>query len=547
MQAQLTHHTPTRKSVDITVPAPEVAEEFGKALSKVGSKTKIPGFRPGKAPKDVLLSRYGREIQGEVVENLVKRHFKNAAVQAGAQPISYPSLEKIQLKEGQDGVLTVRFDVAPEVALPEYKNLKITKKKRLIDQAALDEHLEGLRQQAAKLIPVEESAAPGHYATVDIHVKPQGMKAQEFKDQVIALSSERPLDQELIGMKVDERKDFVLTVPDGDPNRSLAGKKVAYEAKLKDLRKREVPELNDEFAKDMGDYKNLAALKEFVKQKLEEAADQDALVRAQSTILEMLLDAAPFEVPGSMTALQLDDYCQELMATIKQRGLDPRKVNWDAYRQNRLRDAERAVRSGYLLQALGNAEDIQVSDEELDKEIQRLMAEHQIQQPFEAFKAELERRGSTTEIKGRLRTDRIFDRLIESAEVTEEVLDKAAFEELVELERKREAGLPSVRFDAGGLEGGELEDQEGGDPDAIKNDADQEAKTEEEPPAKPARKKTVKAEPEAPVEPEAKPKAKAKTEKVETEKPKAEKPKAAKAKEEEPASKPKKTVKKKEA
>jgi len=371
MQAQLTHHSLTRKSIDITVPSTEVSEEFGKVLAKVGSKVRIPGFRPGKAPKDVLFSRYGREIHGEVADNLLKKYFKNAANSVGAMPISYPALEKAQLREGLEGVLTAHFDVAPEVPLPDYLGLKITKKKRLIDDAAVEEHLEGARQQAAKFIPVEDAAASGHYATVDIRVKPQGIKAQEYKDQVIEVGKGGPFDQELIGMKLDETKHFNLTVPEGDTNRLLAGKLVGYEAHLKDLRQRVVPELNDDFAKDMGEYENLAALKAYIRTKLEEAADQDANVRAQSTILDLLLEAAPFEGPASMTALQLDDFCQELMAEVQQRGMDPRKINWNAYRQSRVRDAERAVRSGYLLQAIGNAENIQVSDEELDQEIQR--------------------------------------------------------------------------------------------------------------------------------------------------------------------------------
>ena len=153
---------------------------------------------------------------------------------------------------------------------------------------------------------------------------------------------------------------------------------------------------------------------------------------------------------------------------MSRQGVDPHKVNWGGYRQSRMREAERAVRSGYLLQAIGNAEDIQVTDDEIDVEIRRLMEEHQVQQPFEPFKDDLEKRGGTTELKGRIRTEKIFDRLLATATVTEELLGKEAFLALSELERKREAGLPVARFDAGGMEGGDLEDQEGGDPDAVK-------------------------------------------------------------------------------
>ena len=138
MQANLTHHTPTRKSIKVTVPAAEVSEEFGKVLAKLAPKAKIPGFRPGKAPKDVLMARFEREIHAEVAENLVNKHFWTAATDAGTQPISRPALEKVELKEGQDGTFNAHFDVAPEVKLPEYKGLTVLKQKRLIDDEAVD-------------------------------------------------------------------------------------------------------------------------------------------------------------------------------------------------------------------------------------------------------------------------------------------------------------------------------------------------------------------------------------------------------------------------
>jgi len=172
-------------------------------------------------------------------------------------------------------------------------------------------------------------------------------------------------------------------------------------------------------------------------------------------------------VPGTMVSLQLNDYCQEFAEMVARQGVDPKKINWQAYRQSRTRDAERAVRSGYLLQAIGNTEDIQVSDEEVDTEIREFMEERKVPQSFEAFKQKLDEGGALNEVKGRVRTDKIFNHILGLATVTEELLDAEAYKALLEVERRREAGVPAARFDAGGLEGGELEHQEGGDPDAV--------------------------------------------------------------------------------
>ncbi len=542
MSVTLHHHSPTRKSVEVTVPAAEVGTAFNEVVAKIAPKVRIPGVRPGKAPRAVLMQRYAREIQSDVAEQLVDRHFWKAAQEAGAMPISRPALEKLDLKEGADAVFKAQFDVAPVVDLPDYKTLQLTKKKRAIDEAAIDEHLEGLRQRATRLLPVDEAVAEGLVVTCDIRVKPQGLKAQTYADQVLQIEAGRPFDQEILGMKADEKKAFTINHPADDENRVLAGKTLAYEVTVKDVRRKETPELNDEFAKDMGAFENLAALKAAIRKDLEEAAERDAVARLHASLLDTLLDAAPFEVPRSMVILQLDDYCQEFAQTVARQGLDPKKVNWEAYRRYRLNDAERAVRSGYLLQAIGNAEDIQVAEEEIDADIRSYMEENKVQQPFAAFKAELERRGNTTEIKGRIRTDKIFDKLAAAATVTEELLDKEAFAALVELERKREAGIPVGRFDAGGLEGGDLEDQEGGEPAAVSPaehvhgpdcDHDHDHGHAE---AKPA-KKAAKAEAPA----EEKPK-----KAVKKEEPAEEKPKKAAKKEEAVEEKPKKAVKKEE-
>ncbi|WP_005033159.1 trigger factor [Holophaga foetida] len=468
MQATLTHQSATRKSVEIVLPAAEVSEAYSKVLAELAPKAKIAGFRPGKAPKSVLMSRYQQEILHEVATDLVKAHFMNATKSVGAEPISQPSVEPPVLVEGQEGKLTLHFDVAPEVTLPDYKGLAFTKQKRQIDEAAIGEQIEALRQQAARFVPVEDAAAAiGLIATLDIKIKPQGMKGQNYQDQVIELSDERPFDKEVLGLKIDESRQFSLTMPGDVANPEVAGKAVAYEVTLKDLRKREIPEANDDLAKDLGDYENLAALKASVEKDLNEAAERDAQIRLESAILEKLLEITPFEAPDSMVSLQLDDYCNEFARTISRRGVDPKKINWNAYRQTRIEDARKAVRSGYLLQAIGNAEEITVTEEELDTQVKDFMAEHDVQQPLEAFKAELMRHGSLAELQGRARTEKIFAKLSSYSTVTEELLDKEAFEKLVELERRREMGIPAARFDAGGLEGGELESQEGGEPAAV--------------------------------------------------------------------------------
>jgi trigger factor len=478
MEVTLIHNSATRKTLEMAFPGPLMDQAFKDAVSSIAPRVKLPGFRPGKTPKSVLLSRFKNEIAKEVAENLMESHFAEAILQIGIQPISRPAIESAELREGVEGKIKIQFDVAPEVNLPEYKGAKLVKKKRLVDDDYVNKAIEAMRQEAAGYVPVEGVAEVGHFVEYDLKVRPQGMKQKIYSGKKMQLEGDKPFDAELLGMRVGETKNFMLQIPEDDKNRSIAGKQVRYEATMTDLRAEAIPELDDEFAKDVGDYDSLPALKKGVRKELENFAESEASVRLQSDLLDQLLEAAPFEVPGSMVNLQLDDYCRDFAERLNRMGLNYRKIDWKAFRQRRLNDAERAVRSGYLLQFLGNVEDIQVSEEEIDIEIRKWIKESKSSEAFEAVKADFVKQGATTEIRGRVRTEKIFAMLLEHAAVTEELMDAAAYDNLLEMERRREEGIAQARFDAGGLSGGDYEEQEGGDPDAIRS-ADESAETED--------------------------------------------------------------------
>lgn len=436
MQSNLTHRTTTRKSLEVIVPASEVDAEYNEVIAKISGKIKIPGFRPGKASKDVILSRYEREIKSEVAESLIKKHFMSAAETSKVQPISRPILENMELIEHSDGKFNILFDVAPEVVVPEYKNINLTKKKRRISEDDVIEQLEYIRQETAKLMPSSnEFAQLNDYVTMDVTVKPQGLKTVNYKDQVIQLSADRPFDTEILNTKVNETKTFSITIPADDHNDAMAGKTMSYTVTIKDLRVRVLSEINDDFAKDLGSYATLDELKASILVDLENFAEKDAALRAHQNIIENLLDTASFEVPSSMVELQLDKYCHEFAKLVSQQGIDPKKISWEAYGNSRKNEAERIVRSSYILQDIGNTENIQATDEEVNEEIENFMKEHKVQKSFEAFRKTIEDNGTIDEIKGRVCTYKTLDRILSFATITEELLDKDAFAAFTKSER----------------------------------------------------------------------------------------------------------------
>ena len=275
MQSSLTHHTATRKSLEVIVPASEVTAEFSKVIAKLTPKVKIPGFRPGKAPKAVLLSRYEREIQSEVAEALVDKHFMEAATAAGTQPISRPALEKVELKEGADGMFSAQFDVAPQVTLPEYKGITVVKKKRTSTRPPWPSSWRPCASEAAKFIPVEDGARragplrhPGHQGQAPGH---EGHGLQGPGDPAGRRPPVRRRDPRHAGGRDPQ---VLHHHPRRRRQPPMAGKPIAYEVTMKDLRVREVPELNDDFAKDLGPHAGLDDLKVFVRKELEEPAER---------------------------------------------------------------------------------------------------------------------------------------------------------------------------------------------------------------------------------------------------------------------------------
>lgn len=428
MQSSLTHQTATRKLLELTIPVSEVTADYNAIVTQLASKVKIPGFRPGKASKEVILSNYEREIKSEIIETLVKRHFMNATSSAGITPISSPTIEKAELSESVDSIINVSFDVAPEVNIPQYKELTISKIKRGISDNDVDEQLDYICEKVAKFIPVENGVAElNHYVTVDIKVKPQRLKTVSYKDQVIQLAPDRPFDAEILNMRVGESKHFSLTLPN-DNNDNAPDQIVSYEVLVKDLRTRELPTIDDEFAKDIGPYNNLEELRAAVHKDLENLAEKDSISRAHQEILEKLLaNSESFEVPDSMVSLQLNDYCRDFAKMASNQGVDPKTIDWNAFRQNRITEAQRSIRSGYILQAIGNQENIQANEDDVNAEIVAMMKKHNIQQTFEAFKKRLDEDGNTDEIKGRVRTYNILNYILDISNVIEEILDKDAF------------------------------------------------------------------------------------------------------------------------
>ena len=454
MHYTLSTQSGTRQSLDVTVPSQRVNETFARITNRLASTMKLPGFRKGKVPPQFILERFSKEVHQEVAESLVRDFFWEASRQAGVTPISNPSIEKLELKQDTDAKFVASFDVAPALQLPSYQNLSLTKKKRQVDEALLEEQLKDLQARSAKLKSVETPVAASLLVTCDLKVTPYRVdgkpeKTRSFKDQVIQIDESRPLDAALLGLNVDDTKEFTLQHPDSDPNTHFAGKSVKYHVVVKDIRERVLAEINDDFAKDAGPFENLQALKDRLKQDLEEAAERDAQGRLQADLLDLLLEKTTFDIPASMVAMQLDDYCREFSQEFSKQGMDPRRINWQAYRNHRLKEAERSVKCGYLLKQLGDAEKVEVPESAVDADIEKFMADNHIQLTLKQVKNELENRGALGEIKGRIRTEMIFKRVLELSTVQEVLLDKAGYDALLESERKQDQASTLHPFDEG--------------------------------------------------------------------------------------------------
>ncbi|HET6891732.1 MAG TPA: trigger factor [Pyrinomonadaceae bacterium] len=432
MKTELIDLSPTRKEIKIEVEPEVVREAFDRISDRFAKQVNVPGFRRGRAPRSVVRSRYKTEIRGEVLRELVPDAITNAIEKHELTAIGEPDIhmnpEETLDRIGDESIsFHVNVEVLPSIELGQYKGVEAVRRVRPVTDQDVDRMIEGLRESSASLQPVEDRPAElGDIVTVNFigkfvdHPDKEDIKVEDVEVILGGPNVQPEFTQNLAGVRVDDEKTFTVDYPEDFSTQSLAGNKVEYTGKVTAIRIKELPDVDDEWARSLGDeFGSVSTLRAKIQEDLEKGAAAEADNRLRNEILRKLLASHEFEAPLSLVEQQTRFRMESVVREMMGRGIDPRnqQLNWQSAHEELKIQAEEDVRSSMLLERIAEAEQISVSNEEIETEIEAVAAASR--QPKEQVRSILTKDGGERSIAHRLRNRKALDLLRENANVTE--------------------------------------------------------------------------------------------------------------------------------
>lgn len=408
-----------KHTLDITVPVADVEQETARVAANIQAKVRLPGFRPGKAPMNLVKTRFAPDIRQEVLEALVPRFLQAAVEKEHLQLVGRPDVTDVHFHSGEPLRFKANFEVAPTFELGEYRGITITYDEPEVTDADLDQRLEQIRDQKAEYVNEEpRPLQDGDYAVVSLESL-AGVAEKVSQDELmLKIGDEATMSafsENLRGASPEESREFEVTYPADYERENLAGRTVKFRVTVKAVRKKDLPELNDEFAKDLGDFQTLDELKETVRKTIFREREYKAKEDAKHQLLDKLVDAHDFSVPDAYIDRQIQINVENQLRSLAGQGVDPRgiKLDWEKVRESQKDRATRDVKASLLLDKIGDREAIGATQEEVDREVQRVA--RQAREAVAITRARLQKEGGLNRIAGHIRTEKTLNLLFEQA------------------------------------------------------------------------------------------------------------------------------------
>jgi trigger factor len=413
MKTEFVDVNATRKNVKVEIPTEVVSAEIDRIARDYGRRARVPGFRPGKTPPRVIKQRFKNEILHDVAHDLIPRAVDDALREKGLEAVDTPDVRDVTIEEGQPLTFTASFDTLPAFDPGDLSTISIRRASSAITEEAVDLSMQRLRDRAARFEPVEGRGVDhGDTAVVDLERKDPSGTGETHAGVSIELGAKANppgFDEQLLGLEPGATKSFDITYPQDYPIGELAGTTVSYTVTVKGLKRRVLPELDDEFAKDLGEFDTLAALRARVREDLEHEAKHAAEREDRGELMKQLATRLPFEVPASMVEREVDRRLEDFARRLIDQGVDPRQANidWNAFRDSQRQVAGEAVGAALVLDELARREQLEVTDGEVEREVERY-AERTGRTPA-AVRAALEKEGGLSRVYASLRREKSID------------------------------------------------------------------------------------------------------------------------------------------
>ncbi len=373
--SRLTDVSPSRKEIELEIPEEEFSKEYEKVLGGYVTRAKLDGFRKGHAPRERVRALFDHDIRHDVYDALIPRVLEEELKALRLNPVNVPELKDLKHEAGGPLRATAAFEVVPDFELPDYKTVRVEKKAVAVTDADLDLALEELRARAAELVPVEgRGVADGDYAFVEMQGRDKKTKRLLPVEKAVVLAghadNEPALNEKVFGMTAGEERSFEVSYPKDHPNKRVAGKDIVYSLKVRELKEKKLPGLDDEFAKGLGAREGLGALRERVRQELVAARERAGRNEAAARILQAIAERVTLELPESAVEQESLAVLKRLLSAYRDRGLSPEAL--EGLKAEARRQAVEHLRNHLILEKIAEKEGFAVTEEEIQAEIRGL-------------------------------------------------------------------------------------------------------------------------------------------------------------------------------
>jgi trigger factor len=410
--------TETKREIEVQVPAEEVSRETDTLIEKYRKLARIPGFRRGHVPASIIRQRFSQDIQNDVIDALVPKYFRKETERLGLYPVSQPRVTDLHSHEGEGLHFKATFEVMPDIKVEGYKELRADHPEITVTDEEVEQSLTALREQKATFSPVEgRSIQEGDYAQVSLDGTPKqedpNTKPVHMDDVLVEMGGKNTMPEfteNLRGANAADERTFDVNYPEDFSDERLRGKTLSYKVKVNAIKTKSLPELNDDFAKELGEFTTLDEVRKSLREGMEHDRRTTAEREAKDKLLSDLIRRNEFQVPEALVEHQIDIRLERGLRALAAQGLSSehmKKMDLPRLRAGQRDQALQEVKASLLLERIADEEKIEVGDEEINREIEALAT--QTNQTAETIRARLTRDGALDRIRNRIRNEKALE------------------------------------------------------------------------------------------------------------------------------------------
>ena len=412
-----------KHSLEISIPVDQVESETSRVVDDIQKRARLQGFRPGKAPANLIRKQFAGDIRQKVLENMIPVHLQKQLDAENLSVVGTPDISDVHFHDFAPLTFKATFEVFPEVVLGEYTNVEVPYQDPEVSDEDIAKRIDEIREQKAQYINIDpRPVVDGDFAVVSLEslagVEGEPVKTDEMVLEIGAKDTFEAFTENLRGLTPGDEKDFEVVYPEDYGSDKLAGKTVKFHALLKGLRRKELPELDDEFAQELGDYRTVAELNEAIRKTIFSQRQYEAQQEAKNQIMDKLVDAHDFPVPEAFVERQIKTRVEQRLRAMAEQGMDPRKLqlDWDKVKESQRDKAIREVKASMLLGKVSERESIHATHDEVDSEVEKVA--RQQRKPVAAVHMDFEKDGTLGRIASHIQTDKTLNFLFEHARKT---------------------------------------------------------------------------------------------------------------------------------